>query len=271
MKKGIVFTIGLALLALTVLTLATTMLLYRQSMQDLVYAPSAMERAYNTFHSAADDLKDIVLQASGVAVTVDGNDITFTETIPNPNVLAYQTSIDLYANFISSNVDNLELDLNHLRNTLTFVTLPQNVSYTHNTFGGKTIYVLPSTTNLNYSLSLQASENVSNCTYDIPPGDNTMAVYFEITGNPGSCTQTLLIDPSTSSSIYINEGSMTVSITPGGRLSVQSNLVSSINLTTTLHLAGQPNNNPGVYLPDDMLTASLSDYGMEKRGYVKIA
>lgn len=270
-NKGVVFTVGLALLALAVLSLSTTTLVYRQRMQDLVYSMAAVERVRNSFNSIGADLRGIVLKTSGIGIQLNGGVVLFNETIPNSQAAAYQSVLDLYGGFAANNTDNIILDLNGLRNTLTLAVQPSGLNYTHDFFGGREVRINPSSVNFNrYSVSIYSPENITNCTWNIPAGNNTLMLDFYIRGSPGACNLTLLADPSMTSSFDVNGGSLVMTVGSGGRLSIRNNWLTAVNVSTGVYLTNVSGSLMGIYLPEGIVRASLPEHGVSKGGRVKL-
>ena len=272
-NKGMVYTLGLGMLALTILALSTTTLLYRQKMQDLNYNTAAIERTYFTFNSAGEDLRGILLETSGINVSVNGATITFKETLPNSHVSTYQNALDTYSEFAIENSDILGLDLDMLRNITTLTIQPNGINYTHDYLGGRRVQVNPSTVNFDkYSLHIETSENITGCQWDIPGSNETIELAIAVTGPSGGCSNTVHPGTATTSSISINGGAMSITVNPGGKLTVVSNFATETNISTSIHiyLLDEPNNLIGIYLPYGIISTNLPDHEIIKRGIARI-
>ncbi len=272
MKKGILFTTGLALLATAVLALAITSTYQLEKIQDLVFDKTAYSRAYNEYNTIAKDVKDIVLNTSGLKIEVLENTVTFNEFIQNPSAATYQSTIDTYRSFALNQTDNTQLQLTTLRNNLLLEIQPHSINYTHSTVGGTDILVQTPNVNMtNYSVTVVCSENVSSCAWNIPDGDKGTRLEVNVIGDPGSCSGTYLVDPSQTSRLNVNSGGLTVEVKPGGWLTVENNFVTAVNVSTTLYLTAVTDNIIAVYIPDGAVITAYEDYEIVKSGGIKIA
>ena len=85
---------------------------------------------------------------------------------------------------------------------------------------------------------------------------------------------TVFVDPSNTSEILVNSnnGPISITVNPGGRLSVENNLGTEINFSTSiyLYLLEAPNNLTCVYLPAGIIHAGLPEHKISKDGQIRI-
>lgn len=267
--KGIFFSIGLSLLAFEVLSLSATTVVYRQEMQDSLQSVSAMERSYNVFKSIESDLSEIVIHTSGIEIDIDSNRVTFTEQIPNQQESIYQGILDKYEEFALNNTDNIQLQLSEMRNTFTLTVNNGCINYTHTSFG-EDILVIPSISSLaNYSIVIVSLGNITPCTWNISDGNNSLPVSVNIYGSSGGCSNTVLVDPSLTNIIETENSTIRITINSGGRLHIENNQASVINVLTDISLKNL-SENISIYIPGDVISISLPANGILRKGKVRI-
>jgi hypothetical protein len=269
-SRGFLFTTGLALLALAVLSLAMTGVFYRQRLQDSAYSMAAAERVVDEHSSVSSGLRDLVVKASGIALEASESSVTFSETLPNPHAPAFQASLDAYAAFALNNTDNTRLSLNAFRNNLPLEVRPHGLTYSHFPYGGGLVRLTPSSTGLNYTVEIRTTLNITTCSWNVPAGDNTLRLRASVLGEPGSCADTVMVDPSRVSGLSVNSGAVHVDVGPGGVLSVGNAQPSPINVSIAAFLTPATDNIIGVWLPDGVVETGLADFGVSKAGGTRI-
>jgi hypothetical protein len=266
---GVVFTAALGLFALAVLSLTAMAVSHMQEMRDNVYVSSSMERAYSESEAAEDDIRDIIARTSGVGVSVSHSAVTFQEELPNPHAATFRRVLASYGQFIGQH-STLQLDTSALANTLTLAISPSGVNYTHIPYGGGQLALAVSRPNVDrYSVTVSSGINITNCSWTNPLGNNTLTLDIMVSGNPGSCSRTMSVDPALGSRLDVNAGAMYVTVLGGG-LSVVNSMASAVNVSTTAYLTDASDDIISVQAPGVSLSASLPQYGIIRRPGIRV-
>ncbi|OYT27202.1 MAG: hypothetical protein B6U97_02115 [Candidatus Altiarchaeales archaeon ex4484_96] len=268
-KGGVLFSAGLSFLALTVLNLATTSVYYEGCVHDSVIDSVYIKRMSIRQDFVGEDLRLLFTELSGLEVEVGDDFVLFGESIPNPQLSAYQGAIDRYINFSRLKSPDVVLDLDKLRNNLSLVVEPQDMEYIHDYSEVSTLIVRPSKLNfVGYNVSVDAVLNLSDCVSDVAEGNKSLLL--DVDFGDGDCVKSFYVDPSKSSSVYLNNGSLRVDVVEGGVLRIIVDLPNVVNVTTRIYLTKSHSNLTYVYLPHNTLHWISQEYNMSGSARIRI-
>jgi hypothetical protein len=274
MRRGLLFTAALGFLAVSLIGLASDMGFYMVESRKPALMASATQRVNEAFNSAGFDLRDIVLETSGLKIQYMESNITFNETIPNSAQAAkYKDNIDLYLEIGGNQSADMQFFLNELRNNLRITVEPGGLNYTHTSFGGNTIKINTSSNVVKYNISLVTDKNITSCAWNIDTtGDQIpLAVHLRTTLEGSEfeeCDEVRNVGLEGESIFNANQYNLTINMT-GGQLIITNDWNTQLEVSTRIYL--DPSNNiSGVYIPDGTVEASLNQYGIQKRGKIRL-
>lgn len=182
-KVGFLFTIGLLLMSLTVLSLALFIAEVEKGSNEKVTGLVRYDRLHDLDTSINEAFREIFKVSSGISIIYTNktnNTFFIKENLPNGNSTIFAQNMTAFEKFLNktsnSPTDNVTLYLANLANVhanLPLVITPYNITYTHiPSFGGNTIRVSPKqfnfygynitiTTPINPSTTLQTFKFVS--------------------------------------------------------------------------------------------------------------
>jgi len=186
-KVGFLYTVGILILGLTILSLAFFIADINQSSNEKVADLARFERLHNLDSSINRAFAEIFQVSSGISFAhsnLTNNTLFITETLPNNNNTIFSqnmSSFELYLNTsISTPSENFTVNRNNIeniKNVLPLIILPYNLAYTHNpTFGSSIIKVTPKDgfNFLGYNVTIISSTAIhpSLDAYTAPPGND---------------------------------------------------------------------------------------------------
>ena len=121
---GAVLVLGLVLLFAKVVSDART----EASRQTVSFT-----RMADLHDSMEDSIAAIITQESGIDVLVGNDSVSFTESLPNGHAAGLQGRLDSFKSFVEGKESAVMLNVDRFNPT--FRLTPQNVSYTHTTYG----------------------------------------------------------------------------------------------------------------------------------------
>ncbi len=172
-KIGFLFTIGLLLMSLTVLSLALFIAEVEKGSNEKVTELVRYDRLHDLDTSINEAFREIFKVSSGISIIYSNktnNTFFIKENLPNGNSTRFaqnMTAFEKYLNkTINSPTDNITLYLANLANVkanLPLVITPYNITYTHlPSFGSDTIRVSPKQFNFyGYNITITTPINPS--------------------------------------------------------------------------------------------------------------
>ena len=292
-KLGFLYTIGLLLMSLTVLSLVLIISQVEKKSNEQVSDLSRYERAYNLDSSINNAFTEVFKTASGISIshgnyTKKNQTLRIRETLPNSNSTIFfqnMTSLSWYLNKTSNLAsDNVTISLNNLANiksNLPLQIMPYNISYEHiSYFGSNTIKFTPKRFNFygyNITIITPIDPSATLQPFSIAAGDRTMAAYIKIKGPlvtrkladthvPPAGLSSLDVKDSggINSLALISIDNTVLTITnprPTNKLTVSVEVILWKNLTRITQ----------VYYPGKLYNVTLPDFGIKTESNVMIA
>ena len=219
MKKGVLLTISLVMIASIALTLSILNFINAETTKDRSAEIGSLERLYSISDSIAIGFKEIFNTYSGINITINNRSISFEEFLPNNNVNTFKNNLDNYKSYIEGQDSTIFLNTSTLKNELPLIILPHNITYKHNSLGGNKIIINPAQINFNkYYINIGPGLNITSCIWSTSPGSLT----FQLVTNNPSCDNTVNINPNQSNSININNGGILINMSKD--LEIENNL-----------------------------------------------
>lgn len=245
-KKGILFTIGLMLLALIVLALAVLIFHTTQKFEDIVTELAVLDRVYDLSTSIEKSLIDTFYLKSGISISITDNDVSFEETLPNTDYAELSDSLTSFKTSLETDFPNIDLTIGNMEGMplkiMPDLTVPtQYVSYEHENSWGD-IKVLPTGAGIDgYSVSFTINKEVS-CIWDQQGG--SLDFNLDVDGVATGCVGSEEIGPTTTIQVVDsdNENKVYVTIELGDNnvLSIDPGNGISIRAITTIHMSQPP-------------------------------
>lgn len=269
-KKGILFTIGLSAVALTLLALSIMIFNNFQTSEERFSKLAVFDRAYDLDISVQGGLRKIFYAKSGISIIKADNKIVISEDLPNSNRAAFANETSNFKNFVESNFDNINLIIGDLNSYLTLTITPFKINYTHNEDGDKIFIIYNENVS---SIELYFWDNFSNGTvsFDVEnPGSLEVKI---ISGSFGwHDEETDYIDPTEENEAGISglSGADIKIDFDQNRIDIgrETGSVGPILSKVTLGFINN-SENAGVVIPN-IINISFDDFGISKQGSVKI-
>lgn len=267
-KKGVLFTIGLALLMSTILTLAILIFNTAQKSEEIVTKLAVIDRVYELDNSMQESLSDIFELKSGILVNMTKTSISFIEELPNTHSSQFNSSMNSFKRFVEHNFSNVNITTDDVASRLPLAIMPYGITYEHVNFGNKKIRVTPAAINFNgYSVYMTVNENISSCNWNTKPGSFNFSA--EVRGSAGSCVNSILISPSHENYLRINGEDINITV-HNNILSVSIDEESGIEADIKTTIKADAYNAYVVY-PVDVIKINFSELGVHKEGGVRLA
>ncbi len=150
MKKGVIMTVGMLLLASVVFSLSVLIFHNTASLNDRFGEIALFDRLYELDNSISNGMKTIFEDKSGITITKSNNSLEFSEIIPRST--DFGGAVDSFVSYMenayksSPKVVFDNSTLSTLKSNLPIYVEPEGFVYTHNSFGGDQIFVNPQST-----------------------------------------------------------------------------------------------------------------------------
>ncbi len=153
-RKGVLFSAGLILLSLTLLSLSFLLFTSgKESSSDT--ARMAVADRINDEARSIENAYSAILSRH-VNVAINGNNVSFSETLPEGASDDFFTSISRFETFATNNSEfSVALNTSLLQNRLTLAVIPGGITYTHgNNFGGNETRIANASAVTSYTLNI---------------------------------------------------------------------------------------------------------------------
>ncbi len=278
-KKGILNTIMLTAIALSLLALSVVILHARQDLSSSVRELALVERLNNQNSAVSWALLKIFNETSDIAIDVQPLSVSFTETIDVNKGEYFSDQMYNYEAFIESTVANIRLDVSQIASTVPLAIMPHNIVYSHpHGLGGNMIRVAPVDANFaKYSItvsSIDSDIDLSSCTSNFIPGGKQ--IYAKIIGpNKENCFYGGSFDPTAANNLTAQsknkkEIQIRVLANTNGTLEVEDINSIKVDVTTGITLEELNNSNIDILYPDGNLLIDLRELGAIKNGSIKL-
>ncbi|MFH1065375.1 MAG: hypothetical protein V1734_02610 [Nanoarchaeota archaeon] len=163
MKKGIVQSIGLMMLAGLLLSFAVIIFHDTQSRDERFGEMMLYDRLYDLDKSIQYGFVKI-LSANGISLSADSSHAEITETLPGSSSLSYE--LDGFSSFLQSryasspivSFDSAIMD--NVKANVPIIIKPHNITISHTSYPGGNLEIIPSSLNLdNYTISIESSKS----------------------------------------------------------------------------------------------------------------
>lgn len=202
MKKALLFTIGLVIMASVLLALAALNFRNSELTKDRLAEIGSLDRISSAASSVSNGFKDLFNAYSNIDLTITNENLTFEEDLPN-SISNFRNNLDSYKNYVESNDKSINLSINNLKTRLLLNLFPHNITYKHN-FANNEIFIVPyQLPNFNkYYVELPSSFNITSCIWSYSNG----SLNFELKTNNQACNGNVYLDSSQNNLITINNG-----------------------------------------------------------------
>ncbi len=218
-KKGMLLTLGLMLIALELLAFFALMNTKNLDSNDF-FIEMYEYNELNTFFSVIEKNSQEIFDLSGMVVNVNQNNVIINSQVPNSNLNYYENEINSYYDFVET---NFEYEFG--RNNVTHLILePSSVtSYVR----GDNLFII--NTN-NTKIEFEIEDNITSCNWNTQPGE--IKIEVDIKGQSGSCVETKFVDSEYLNNLNINSGDFIIYINESIRV---KNNINPINVTATIN------------------------------------
>ena len=264
MSKGVLFTVGLVLLSISVLAFASTITAQYEKKRGEESQLLSIDRVSSVFRGIENDFAGL-FGTSGIGVDANGTMVSFTEDLPNGRSGTFSTNVDRYKLFFDGN--GIRISSAEMKARLPVLVEPSGAVYSHEPFGGGTVKFSSPSPPSAYDLRiLLGSKGVQGTSWS-PLVTGSLPVHIAVIGQQ-SADEKRLISASALSvlNITLKAGGGTISIRfDSGNLTLTSYATSTVNVQTNVTA-------PGSYalgLPD-AAEVWLPESGVSRNGTARV-
>ena len=271
--KGVLFSIGLLVLSMTILTTSFIFLQGNIESQEEIARLSIYDRMHSEIKCIENSYSNILSMV--VDVSIYDNSVSFRERLPNPNADDFKDNVDGFREFAINNSDfYLQLDMTEVKNDLPLIVEPLGIKYYHDSgFGNNRIAVINSSDIANYSLDLKIAEDGSiNTVWNDVAGTDEFSINIET--NTDTYSETRSLDFSASSTLEINISDATdkfINMVIGdldiGSLEIEN--TDNLDLIVYTEM-GVESDIPSVTFPKETINMTAVEYKISKLGKIRV-
>lgn len=265
--KAVLFTIGLMMISLVVLTLTILIFNNFQKAESTMSNIGALDRAYELDHSIQNVLKNLFDRGSGIDLVVNdaANFISFEEVIPSNNTAFNLTVLD-FKNFTEENFNYIRLDIDRITKELPLIILPYDIEYKHLNFGEGVIEIIPESINFNkYEVFLDLYEEITSCPAAYSE-ETDFDFYVQATASASECSSRKM-ELDIENRVNTENGFIYLKADLDGKLVITANNTKA-EVETKIWL--NPLATPTVEYPGDVIYINLTEIGISKRSKVRL-
>ena len=198
-KKGVLLTLTLVLLAITLL--AFSGLLVKQRQSEVLTIRGSFDRVINLEASLQKSITDLIKEHIPLIITISGNNITITEDLP-ADISGFETKFAAFEAFVESNIDLVKINAN-IGDIILNLT-PAGILYSH-TNGAEKVLIQNVNLAKSYDIKITFPPSASwNCQINWGEYRNgTTRVKIIAIDNQTSCQSEKIIDPLQNNDITI--------------------------------------------------------------------
>lgn len=283
MKKGVLFTFGITLVMLIILTFAV--LIYKNSLQasERTAEIGVLDRVFDIDTSVQESLKELFTLKSGIILTKNNLTVSIKEDLPNGNSAAFEADMEDFKEFVESKFDDnpkVKLNITKITEELPLDIKPNNIKYTHpKDFGNKQIRVIPEELNVkSYGFTFEINaQTYTSYNWDVlntcTTGDSCVNFTFVVKkGGVVKASDTKNVDMSKSNklTIKLQQGDITIDINNPAIISIDNganavNLISSIEMRNVLNYERIK-----VMYPENVIELNLKELQINKKSTARI-
>ncbi|MFH1722260.1 MAG: hypothetical protein ABH950_06630 [Candidatus Altiarchaeota archaeon] len=286
MKKGMLFTVGLTLLALTILSMSSMYRAHTQRSQDGTFELLAVDRAWELESSMEKEIRSIFENTSGIEYNKTGLIVTFKESLNNSDAQVMNESITKFeaflaqTNYTSQGGLSAALNLGEVKDHSTLVIHPYDVSYTHPILSGNTLQVKPDDYHdikrYFVKFTIPDGKDRDNCTFMIPPylANDTVQLTVQVLGPMFSCGMDGLVAVNEHNWVSVNDTSgnnFTLTLNDWATLSMNWTGASAINpLITEVTIEDPTPSELFIGFPKNSLVIDFPQYNFSSVSFVRL-
>ena len=274
MKKGILFSVSVAIIGLSLLAMVILISNSGFQEQNSISRIAVFNRMQDEVEYISRELISII-NIFNITVSVNGNTVSITEDNPFPNTDRFELSMDNWKNFTESNSGfSLNVDVTDIKDKVPLI-INNQVEYTHtNGVSGVKITVENASLVANYSVFIlvKANGTVSFDWDDTNPGSQNFTL--TVKSNTNQNTTSKLLDFSKGNELEVNIGSNQIEISVGKgsdtgffKMDNQDQLPITLTTNITINTTGEVK----VTLPDSIINITSSLYNISRVTTVKVA
>ncbi len=266
-RLGVYYSIGFFLIMVVFLGFIIVILKGFNLSTERFSEDSALEKINNIDKSIQESFNDIFDITSGITIRIVGNNLTFIETLPNPNANNFKNNISSLKKFIEGNY-SINFTTTDINNNLSLYVKPLGITIIHPNYSDKKVIVTNLQSNFDgYSLTLTTEKNLNSNSCTSSGSSTSPYLNVNAIGSTGTCTK----DGITSLTLYDtgNPQILLARISFGGNL---LNITAVDNITANLNIINlqQGNQTNIVTTKDGVLYFNFTDFKFTKNGTIRI-
>ncbi len=277
MKKGMFFTLSAIVITALLVVLANVIVDSATDETVALERSNGLARAQVLHASLERALQTVFVRQAGIGIDIDDSTVTFNEELPNNNVQGFRDAVDDLAAFVQASNQPVTLSASTFKDDPVLRVLPDNITYSHNTFGNDILITHGNGSAEDYYVLATTDELFTLCLWSFTPGSTSLRVRVEgfttnILGQvvPNVCDRTELVDPSVNNTVTVVNALLTtasISLFNDGDLAISGSL--DMNVSTRLQLPDQ-GEDLTVRHPSVVVVTNASRLGVERNDGVRI-
>ncbi len=204
MKKGVIMTVGMLLLASVVFSLSVLIFHNTASLNDRFGEIALFDRLYELDNSISNGMKTVFEDKSGITITKLNNSLEFSEFIPRST--NFGSAVDSFVSYMENAYKSSPIvvfddsALSTLKNNLPIYVEPEMFVYTHNSLGGNQIEVNPQSSGSIKGYDVVINSTASSAVISWPQlSSGSLPVSIKVVYAGGTATDSKNVNPSSSS------------------------------------------------------------------------
>ncbi len=280
MKKGIVQSIGLMMLAGLLLSFAVIIFHDTQSRDERFGEMMLYDRLYDLDRSIQHGFSKI-FSSNGISLSADNSRVTIAETLPGSSRLSSELdgfSLFLQSRYSSSPVVSFDSAIMaNVKENVPVAIKPHNIAISHTSYPSGNLEIIPSSLNLdNYTISISSSKSTISIN-SAGMSSGSFPVSVSVTTSYGTSSWSGNINPSTSNTLLLNfdaslpsaETAIITITNPAHLLINRGNM--SLSQSVSIGLQNIGNSGVTASLPEGLFTINFENNKLSKKSTVILA
>ncbi len=274
--KGFMLGSALIILALVFLVFSASTATIGRERDENTLRISVFDRIHDEIKATENGYREIF--SSFVRVKISGNNVTFSEALPDKTAPDISASLDNFRRFVEMNSSFSKVSMTGVANDMPLIIEPSGVTYTHpDGYGTKTVRVTNAANVTGYNITVLLNRTGAtpieweNGPYENPAGIPVSIIAGGLTGTDFAYSGTLSKTQMSTIRIMFPENDMFIQIgssSDPGRLTIDNNnnnQVAFVNTTVAV------NSVPFVAFPALTINITAGEYNISRSANVKVA
>lgn len=257
-KKGLLYSLGLALFALLILMSALLIGKQGNSAESYFIDLVVTQQAQEIQTSTSEAFSEVYLREGGITITLRNTSLNIIENLSHDYTSLEQIFTNLESN-IENNFEVIQINQTEFQRTNGFFLQPLNISYTHK--NEQSIQIDKNPYIKGYTLNLIIEKNITGCTINLVSGGNFELSFSGVSQNANCSSQGTNLQ-SADMELIVDGQNVSATVQLDGFFSVVSNVSLKSNITVKYDVA----ENIYLQLPIEIeLLESFQNFSQKRR------